>query len=203
MPHSLFIVLEGPDGAGTTRHTQFLVKRLQREGYDAILTKEPTSGAHGQRLRRNLAGKEDMDPLLFQQIFCADRREHLDTVILPALRAGKIVVSDRYHLSTLVYGEAQGVERSLLEEMGKDFPEPDVTILTLPSFAVCRERLERRDTLDSFEQEEFHRRVYDLYVRYAEEMQIPIVDTVGKKEDVAEEVWSSVYRECIQNICIK
>jgi dTMP kinase len=187
------IVLEGPDGAGTTTHAGLLSGRLLSGGREVVLTKEPTDGQHGRRLRRCLAGQETLTPQEFQRAFTDDRAEHVALVILPALQRGAIVVTDRYALSTIVYGQAQGVDRTLLVRWNEDFPKPDIVIATFPSFAVCRERLSSRESTDAFEQEDFNRRVYDVYAaEFVRDPSIRIVDTGKGKKEAAEEIWGIV-----------
>ena len=196
----VFIVFEGPDGGGTTTHARLLEERLRVSGKEVVLTAEPTGGAHGRRIREVIEGRGVLQyaptPEDLQRLFCADRAEHIASVIAPSLAEGKTVICDRYVPSTLVYGEVSGVPRELLEKWNADFPKPDLTILTLPPFATCLERLERRETRDSFEQEEFQRKVYEGYVRYAgEHSEVEVVDTSGAKEEVAERIWEAVSGE--------
>ena len=188
MPN-LFIVLEGPDGSGTTTLSRLLSEKLKDDGKEVVLTKEPTDGVHGKRLREDLGSENRMPPEDFQQIFCDDRREHLDGVINPALNDGKIVVSDRYYHSTFVYGEAEGVDRKILEKMNEEFRKPDLVIFTLPPFEVCRERIHRREMRDAYEQDEFMKKVYEGYERYAEEHpEVIKIDTSKSPEKCLEEI---------------
>ena len=210
----LFIVFEGPDGAGTTTHALLLAERLQRDGStkltmkgrEVVLTKEPTDGHHGKRIRNALhgstapalsaieglttGGKENLSPKEMQELFAADRREHVATVIVPALKAGKIVICDRYVPSTIVYGEVQGLPLAWLKNLNKDFIQPDLLFLLLPPAHVAWERVRVREHQDVFEREQFQRKVHEGYARYAREHpEAIVIDTSKLKEECGEEVW--------------
>lgn len=183
-----FIVLEGPDGAGTTKHSELLAERFQKEGHDVVLTAEPTDGAIGEQIRNILHSGVLPSAAALQLLFCADRADHIARVIEPALQAGKTVISDRYALSTVVYGTAQGLDPTWLTSVNAAFPKPDVTFLLLPPFEVCAERINRRKSRDAFEVDTFQKQVYQQYASLKDQALIRI-DTSGPKEKVAEEIW--------------
>lgn len=187
----IFIVLEGPDGSGTSKHTQLLAQRMRREKYDVIVTAEPTDGAIGKEIRAMLHS-ETMPPAeAVQLLFCADRAQHVQEVIEPALRAGKVVICDRYALSTVMYGAAMGISTDWLKAVNAAFPEPDLTIITLPPADICMERIGKREVKDRFETELFQRRVYEGY-KAVHNPRTLFVDTSGEKEEVAEYLWQQV-----------
>jgi len=179
------IILEGPDGGGTTRHSDFLADRLRKSGIDVLLTAEPTDSVIGQQIRSILHGQTMPSAEAVQLLFCADRAEHVKNVIEPALASGKVVICDRYILSTLLYGSVLGVDKKWLEQVNNVFPQPDLTIITLPPFEVCCERIDRRGVRDQFEGNTFQRQVYDAY-KAVEDPNVVFVDTSGEKEEVAD-----------------
>lgn len=183
-----FIVFEGPDGSGTTRQCAFLAERLRKKGVNVLLTAEPTESSIGQEIRSMLSSPTLPSPDAIQLLFTADRANHVDTVIRPALEAGQVVICDRYALSTIIYGTAQGVDKQWLELINAPFPKPSMTFVTLPPFDVCKERLERRKTRDQFEMESFQRRVYEYYQSY-EDANTIFVDTSGSKKESADFVY--------------
>lgn len=188
-----FIVLEGPDGGGTTRQSAFLAENLRQRGEDVVLTAEPTDGKIGRDIRQILSTKPLPPADALQLLFCADRAEHVANVILPALEAGQTVISDRYALSTIVYGGALGVDTSWLEEINRHFPTPDLTLLTLPPFEICCERIAKRSAQDEFEATDFQRKVYDAYAA----IDLPGVihiDTTDAKHQVAARILQHVDR---------
>jgi dTMP kinase len=188
----MFIVLEGPDGAGTTLHSKLLAEKLIAEGHQVVLTAEPTDGSIGSWIRKEL-DRGALPASALQLLFCADRAEHVEKVIKPALAEGKFVVSDRYTLSTIAYGETFGVDRNWLKTINDAFPKPDVTILALPPISVCIERLNRRETRDMFEKEELQEKIHGAYKKLASELpEIHVVDTSGEKAAGASVIWDLV-----------
>ncbi len=191
-----FIVLEGPDGSGTTTQSALLAERLKKEGYEVVLTAEPTGSPIGKFIREQLKLKTIPSASALQLLFCADRAAHIETTIKPALDAGKIVISDRYVISTLVYGEALGLDPDWLLRVNTPFLEPDMVMIALPSFPVCMERLKKRRQLDVFENAKFMRKVHDLYERAIhDDPSIRHIDTEKSVEDVAKEVFAAAIKE--------
>lgn len=194
IPH--FIVLEGPDGAGTTLHAKLLAEKLMSEGHEVVLTAEPTDGPIGSSVRARLKGSETIDPLELQKLFSEDRAWHIEHVIQPALDARKIVISDRYIASTLIYGEALGVPLQKLKEMNNNFIQPDLEFVLLPPYEVCRERVMRRESMDQLEGDEIQRNVYEGYKRYGKEnIHTHLIDSSGTKAATAEEIHVAVQAE--------
>jgi dTMP kinase len=190
--HGRFIVIEGPDASGTTLHSRLLAERLAKEGVPVLLTAEPTDGPIGRYIRTILAGSERIPSSALQLLFTADRAWHLHSVVLPALKEGKTVISDRYALSTIAYGIALGLGEEWLKSMNKDFILPDVQILALPPIEVCRERLARREKRDILEQEDLQEKIHGAYRSLAKkDPSILMLDTSGEKETVAESLWKS------------
>jgi dTMP kinase len=188
-----FIVLEGPDGAGTTYHAEALAKALKARGREVLLTAEPTNGTIGNFIRRSLKEGATLSPLALQLLFTADRAEHVESVIIPALDRGMTVISDRYIPSTLIYGEALDLPKEKLEIMNKKFIQPDDLFLLLPPYDVLRDRIARRDARDAFESDALQRKVYAGYVRYAKSHPDAIViDTSGEKDAAAEEICGKI-----------
>ncbi|HLD08062.1 MAG TPA: dTMP kinase [Candidatus Peribacterales bacterium] len=188
-----FIVFEGPDGSGTTFHSEKLAERLRKEGGNVILTREPTEGEIGRKVRRVLTEGMYSDPSDLQKMFCDDRAEHVERVIRPAIEAGKIVISDRYIPSTLIYGEMTHVPKLSLQRWNEGFPKPDLTLILLPPFEVSLKRLQRRASSDPFEKEQFQKYVYEGYKKYAKDHpDAVVIDTSGSKEEVGEGIWRKV-----------
>lgn len=185
MKKGLFIVFEGPDGSGTTKQSTMLAERLRARGKNVLLTAEPTDSSIGKEVRAMLSRDAMPSPDAVQLLFCADRANHVATIIEPALAKGQIVITDRYALSTIAYGGAQGIRKDWLTAINDGFPKPDLTFITLPPFDVCMDRINRRPSQDHFEMENFQRRVYEQY-RSVEDPSAIFVDTTGEREDVAD-----------------
>ncbi len=190
-----FIVLEGPDGSGTTTHAKILADAFTKLGHDVLLTAEPTGTAIGKFIREQLKLKSIPSASALQLLFCADRAAHIETVIRPALAAGKTVISDRYVISTLVYGEALGLDPDWLLQVNTPFLEPDVLMIALPAFHVCVDRVKKRRQLEVFENTKFMRRIHDLYDRTLhDDPTIHSIDTGKSIEETAKEIFAVASR---------
>jgi dTMP kinase len=182
-----FIVLEGPDGSGTTLHTAMLAEHLRNKGTEVVQTCEPTDGPVGGFIREHLK-KEGLPPDTLQLLFTADRSWHLAKDVLPALERGATVVSDRYWLSTVVYAEALGINSAALEQLNRHFVQPDAQILLLPPFEICLERLGKRGERDILEGDSLQKKVYEAYKLWTAKEGIPIVDSSGSIDETAQAI---------------
>ena len=106
MNTGLLIVFEGIDGTGKSTQMSLLARYLREKGLVVIETREPTYGQFGQQIRALYTNRNGVSPEQELELFLADRREHVHNVLTPALQEGKIILCDRYFLSTAAY---QGV----------------------------------------------------------------------------------------------
>lgn len=202
-----FIVLEGIDGSGTTTQAARLAERLERSGTPTCLTAEPSKGAVGQLLRHALRGEISGDSgaphtlpwSAMALLFAADRVDHVDTVVRPALEAGKSVVSDRYVLSSLAYQSLTSPEGAgsvaWITAINARALRPDLTIVidVDPDVAEKR-RAARSGPAEIFEVAELQRRLAGAYAR-AEELVVgdPVVHVAdGTPDEVSERIWTAV-----------
>lgn len=156
-----FIVLEGADGTGSSTHSKLLVEHLKASGVSVFHTREPSDGAYGQLLRRQLLADTAPPPEELTLAFALDRLEHARKVIRPALARGTVVVSDRYFLSSLIYQHAAGAE--WIREVNRSAVVPDLTVVLLLPFEESRKRMKSRK-LDALEADEtFQRGVHERY----------------------------------------
>lgn len=193
----MFITLEGGEGVGKTTQQALLAERLQREGYACVSTREPGGTALGEALRELLLHGDPLTPLAELFLYAADRAEHVQKCILPALAAGQVVVCDRFTDSTLAY---QGYGRGLdlekirqLNHLATGGLQPHLTLwLDLPPEVG----LARSGLADRLEQErlEFHRRVHQGFqaLAAAEPQRIVRIDAGGSPLEVAARIWSVV-----------
>lgn len=173
-----FITLEGPDGSGKTTQTKLLVAYLKKKGYTVILTREPGGTKISELIRHILLEPSSkVTPLAELLLYEAGRAEHVNQIILPALKSGSIVVSDRYTDATLAY---QGWGRGLdiedikcLNNIATGGLMPDLTICldigTKTGLARAAKKAIKKgpDRLES-ESIEFHKRVRKGYIELAE-----------------------------------
>lgn len=168
-----FISIEGPDGAGKSTLAKGLRDELQSRGTDCILTREPGDGPIGPQIRAVLLEGADIDPWTEVFLFLADRRQHVEGLIRPALEEGKWVICDRYADSTIVYqGYGRDLDVGLLKKLNKIATAgltPDRTLLVDldPEVALSRITDERgKNRLDQ-EPLDFHRRVREGFLAEA------------------------------------
>ncbi len=171
-----FIVFEGVEGSGKTTQARLLAAALERAGEDVVLTREPGGTVAGERLREVLLGTQlDLTPLTEMLIFCAARAQHVSEVIRPALHAGKVVISDRFELSTIVYqGYAGGIGMEVacrVNEIATGGLHPDVTIILDLDPKRGLERNRRDADPDRMEKKtaRFHALVREGYLLWARE----------------------------------
>ena len=168
----VFIALEGGEGAGKSTQARELADWLKQEGYDVLLTHEPGDTEVGQKLRKivldpTTGSISDRTEAL---LYAADKAEHVERVIAPALARGAVVITDRYVDSTLAY---QGAGRALADREVEKVARwatgdlrPHLTVLLdLPPQAGL-DRFEERDRIEA-ESLEFHERVRQAFLRLA------------------------------------
>lgn len=151
----LLVVIEGIDGSGKTTLQNRLAEALRDEGQDVTVTKEPTNGPIGQKIRKLAAtDREAISPEEEFDLFHEDRRIHVNEVVLPALERGEVVIQDRSYFSTVAYQGERGLDRTeLFEKSLKIAPEPDILLIVdLPAEeALIRIRESRGMETDEFE----------------------------------------------------
>lgn len=192
----VLIALEGIDGTGKTTQGALLVARLEEEGWPVVATREPTSGEWGKRIRRLAReGRGDVSPEEEVEWFLRDRKEHVDQIIGPALKRGKIVVTDRYYFSTMAYQGALGIDPTRIREMNEAlFPRPDLVLLLRVDPSVGMDRIEKSREGEpevAYEKVEFLSRVADLYETF-EDTTLRPVDAAEPPAEVQARVWSIV-----------
>lgn len=179
------IAFEGLDGVGKTTQARLLAENLARLGLPVVLTREPTAGVFGQAIRRlSQQGRGGLAPAEELALFLADRREHVEKVIRPALAAGQIVITDRYYYSSMAYQGALGLDPRDIEAQHADFaPPPDLVILLELTPAERLDRLRQRGKkIDAFEEQDYLAKVAAIFDR----LQAPNLIRVDGRGSVAE-----------------
>lgn len=205
----VFIVVEGIDGCGSTTHAKRLAKTLRVDGCDVRLTCEPTTGPIGalirQVLQKRLFVPDSAGPRAFAWstmalLFAADRLDHLDSMIVPALRDGATVISDRYDLSSLAYQSvtAPAGERVVpwIREVNACALRPDLTIVLDVSAETAEQRRGRRGASEEiFEARELQMKLAAVY-RHGEDLvpgdRLVHVSGEGEIEEVSERILAVV-----------
>ncbi|NTX08239.1 dTMP kinase [Myxococcus sp. CA051A] len=166
-----FIVLEGLDGAGTTTQAERLASALRAEGHAVLTTREPSDGPVGTLIRQALTGRLGLPngagplaPETLALLFAADRTDHLAARVLPALEEGKLVLCDRYVLSSLAY-QGASLPMAWVEAVNGYAVSPDLTLFVgvAPEVAAKR-RAARGGAAELFEADEAQRRIAKQYL---------------------------------------
>jgi len=160
------IVFEGIDGCGKTTQLGLLADAVAARGLDPLRTHEPTGGPYGQRIRSMARSGTRVEPERELRWFVEDRRAHVAGVIEPALAAGRLVLSDRYYLSSVAYQGARGLDWSrILADSESEFPLPDLAIILVVEPERGLERVRARGSAAEplFEELEFLRRVAETF----------------------------------------
>ena len=196
MSRGIFLAIEGIEGSGKTTQTRKLVELLERRGIPHVAVREPGGTPVGEEIRKILLEGGAVDARAELLLMLAARAALVGEVIVPALEAGKVVVTDRFELSTLAY---QGYGRGLpldevrrLNSFATGGVRPDLTVvLDVPQEEGERRRAAAGRGPDRIERagREFHRRVAEAYALLSsEEPAIERVDGTGPADRVHEEI---------------
>lgn len=191
---SYFIVFEGLDGSGKTTVSLRIVEALVREGFRALYTYEPYSEDFINLI--NNYGKR-LGGAMEAYLMAADRYNHVASVVVPALREGKIVVSDRYYYSSLAYQGAKNVDIDWIKTLNKFAPEPDLAIYldVEPDVGLRRKRSSTTKIKYLEEDEGFLRKVRMIYKELVARGMMIEVDASSDLE--------IVIKECVRILCEK
>lgn len=167
----IFFTFEGPEGAGKSTQARLLAAWLRAKGREVVLTREPGGTRLGQAIRGLLLHQDHMCAEAEYLLYSADRAEHMQRVIQPALGLGQIVLCDRWLDSSLAYqGYGRGLDLGWLRAVAQGATQgirPHKTFLFDLPPEVGLERFEGRDRLER-EPLEFHRRVRQGYLELAQ-----------------------------------
>ena len=169
MQKGLFITFEGADGSGKTTQLNNVKAFLEQKGFDVVVTREPGALEIGQKIRNILLHHDGIVADRCEMfLFLADRAQHVETFIKPAIEGGKIVLCDRHVDSTIAYqGYGRGQDIQLLKDLNKmavNGLTPDLTLVFDVSTEVAQERVgSEKDRMESAGIE-FHRKVRNGYL---------------------------------------
>jgi dTMP kinase len=200
-----FITFEGGEGSGKSTHAATLAQRLKSAGQEVVLTREP-GGSTGAEIIRHILLSGIAKPLGAETeaiLFAAARDDHVRNTILPALKAGRWVICDRFIDSTRVYqGVLGNVDQRLIRSLervtvGQAFPELTFILDVPASIGLARAKSRRgQETPDRFEAEslEFHEKLRQAYRTLAAEepKRCVIMDGRAPRDVVADRIWSIV-----------
>lgn len=195
MAKGLFITFEGGDGCGKTTQIKLIDEYLRNKGYKTLLTREPGSKGLGVKLREILLNYDgEVSPTCESFLFLADRAQHVDCIIKPALEEGTIVLCDRHTDSTVAY---QGYGRGLdleqiykLNNIATSGLKPDLTVVLDVDVETSQSRVgKEKDRMESAGVEFFERvRKGFLEIAKQEPSRVKVIDSTQSIEDIHKQV---------------
>ena len=178
----LLIVFEGTDGTGKSTQLQLLAQTLQEKGLPVVITREPTDGTYGKQIRELYANRDAVSREEELNLFLADRREHVDQLLVPALQSGKIILCDRYYLSTVAYQGAAGLDPAHILARNDFAPVPDLALLFHAPIQTGVKRITqgRGEELNDFEKEDYLRQVAAMF----SQMDLPCIQRIDAARSI-------------------
>jgi dTMP kinase len=189
-----FIVFDSLDGAGNSTQVKLLADYLNKIGEKTYITKEPTSGLIGGLIKSQLTGDWKSSQVCLQLLFSADRAYHLEKEVIPLLKRGINVISDRYFFSTMAYGNLEINDFDWLIEINKKFLLPDLTFFLKVSPKTCIQRIKKdRFEITLFEREKILEKVWQNYQKLSKRFKnVYIIDGEREIEKIFKEIKSIV-----------
>lgn len=196
----LFITFEGPDASGKTTQLGLLKAYLQELGIEPVMTREPGGTPISEKIREIILDKanDEMLPMTEALLYAASRAQHVGELIIPSIKAGRVVISDRYVDSSIAYqGYGRGMG-DIIEEINLPATgdlRPDLTVLLATDTSRMRERrsAEEEDRMDA-QKAEFHAEVMRGYLKLAERdpERVRVVDGQRGIDEIAADIQAIV-----------
>ncbi len=207
----MFVTFEGPEGAGKSTALKIIASKLSELGHHVVTTREPGGGPLGKRIRQMLLEEGEVSAETELLLFLADRANHVQTIVVPALKEGSVVLCDRHADSTIVYqGYGRGLDLNFLKA-GNQFATkgltPDLTLLFDLDPKIGLERLDisektlfgpdkKRRDVNRLDREplEFHRKVRNGFLELArsEPNRFVILDAEKGPEQLAQDALDAI-----------
>ena len=207
----MFVTFEGPEGAGKSTALKIIASKLTELGHHVVTTREPGGGPLGKRIRQMLLEEGEVSAETELLLFLADRANHVQTIVVPALKEGSVVLCDRHADSTIVYqGYGRGLDLNFLK-VGNQFATkgltPDLTLLFDLDPKIGLERLDisektlfgpdkKRRDVNRLDREplEFHRKVRNGFLELArsEPDRFVILDAEKGPEQLAQDALDAI-----------
>ena len=187
-----FICIEGLDGSGKTTQTKLITQKL-RKSHNAVYTTEPSHGKIGTFIRNSyLYCEKRLSSVIEALLFAAERIEHVETEVLPALHQGKLVISDRYIYSSLAYQGAAGLSLEWIEKINEQALKPDLAVFIDVDPKIVMSRLKPKKSV--MENMETQRKVREIYLKFVEKGSLTRINGDKSKNEVAKEVYAVVMK---------
>ncbi len=199
-----FVTFEGIEGCGKSTQAYYLYEYLINSGRKALLTREPGGTESGAHIRDILLNSSSLSPYCELFLFLADRSQHVEGLIRPALEKGSVVICDRFYHSTFAY-QAGGRHVPLetveyLNDLAIQGLRPDITFLIdiNPETGMARKHSAEL-SLDRIEKENgsFHKAIRDSYLKLAEkDKNIAVINGERNKEIIRDEIIEIFLKKC-------
>ena len=187
-----FIVIEGLDGSGKTTQANLLTAKISRS-HNAIYTAEPSRGKIGTFIRNScLYGETRISTTVEALLFAADRMEHVENEIKPAITNGRIVVCDRYVYSSLAYQGSADLSVEWIAEINKYALKPDFAVFIDVAPEKVLQRLNRRKSV--MENLETQMKVREIYLKSVAKGDLTRIDGDKPLEQVRENLAAVVLK---------
>lgn len=185
----LLIVIEGIDGTGKSTQAKRLGEWFTSQGREVVLSREPTAGPWGKKLRESAATGR-LSPEDELQYFLNDRRQHVEELIAPSLAAGKVVILDRYYFSTMAYQGARGFDPTEIRRRNEAFaPVPDLLLIMDLDVDASLQRIGTRgDVANEFEKHENLQRCRALFLSLRDEPFARVIDSSRHLDEVTQKM---------------
>jgi dTMP kinase len=186
----IFLVIEGLDGSGKTTQAILLAERLSKS-HQVMLTAEPSKGKIGTFIRESCLYEQTRLPTEAEALlFAADRIEHMQKELKPALDEGKLVICDRYVYSSLAYQGSAGLSLEWIKTINARALQPDFSLFLDVSPDRVLERLQRKKSV--METLETQQKVREIYIKYVHNGELIRIDGDKPREVVANELYAKV-----------
>lgn len=193
MKKGVLIAIEGIDASGKTTQSHMLYEKLRSLNLPVILSHEPTDSPIGEEIRRKLQ-EGSLSPEDAYTLFVKDRIYHVKNKIMPALQKGKIVIIDRYFISTMAYQGAAGISIDrIIKDHEKFAPLPDIIfIIDVPVHEAIK-RLSGKENQDAYEKnEEFLKKVREIYLKMGRYLKTKVV--ILKGDDDVQVIHEQIFK---------
>lgn len=187
--NGIFVVLEGIDGSGSTTQVRAIARRLESMWVPTLATREPSDNPVGAHIRRLLSREvkgHPCDAYTMASLFAADRLNHLAMDILPAIRDGRVVICDRYVLSSLAYQGTLLGSTEWVSEINKHAINPDIEFFLSLEVEEASRRRSGRYFEQIYEVDEFLLRVMEAYRTLATQRGSVVVDASLPPTEITE-----------------
>lgn len=195
MENGLFITFEGADGCGKTTQLELLSKYLESKNYNILVTREPGAKGLGEKLREILLDYDgEVSDRCESFLFLADRAQHIDTIVEPALKNGKIVLCDRHTDSTVAYqGYGRGLDIAQINKLNTiatNGLKPDLTIVFDIDIETSMKRVGKEKDRMEKSGNEFFNKVRNGYLEISkkEPQRVKVIDSTKSIQEIHKQV---------------